>query len=402
MAARSKFLQRLLMISNGVVFQFFNAFSTAIIAYYVIANRHTLIWGKFAGIWVIISLCTMVFNFGSKDFLIKEFSKSTAKPIDITRSNMVLRLPFLLACIMISFFIFPLDQLFIIIIILLVSFAVNSFHPLLIYEKRFNFLLSVELIAILTQLIFLFVSSKAFQLNYLIISFMIYYLIKYFSLFLVYGKELIPQLIQLNFTKLKPLLPFFLLALGGMLVNKADFMIVTAVLDDTSKAHYHIISTFSTMGIIAAHALLQPFVKEIYRINWESFKSIAKKYFFVGMLLSLLYTMIVYFVISVFFKFDLSVISMVLLYTIELTFFAANPMIFFLFRNDKQHHLVTIVLGAGTITLLCASLFVKPFGINGALLANFTGNCLMLIFLWVVKLRIHKQLIDKTVDKTSL
>jgi O-antigen/teichoic acid export membrane protein len=390
MAGKSKFLQRLLMISNGVVFQLINAFSTAIIAYYVMANKHTAIWGKFAGIWVLISLFTMVFNFGSKDYLLKEYSKSKMLAFDVTRTNLVLRFPLLLVCIIISCFLFPLDQLFLIIIILLASFVVNSFHPILIYEKRFNFLLIVELIAILSQLIFLFSSYKGLQLNYLIISFLIYYLIKCFSIFFIYGAALISSSIQINFSKLKPLLPFFLLALGGMLVNKADFIIVTALLDDISKAHYQVISTFSTMGIIAAHALLQPFVKQIYRINWDSFNNIAKKYFFAGVLLSLLFTVVVYFVISVFFKFNLSTISLVLLYAIELIFFATNPMIFFLFRNDKQHDLVTIVMVAGIFTLLCAWLFVKPFGINGALLANLIGNCLILIFLWVLKSKILK------------
>jgi O-antigen/teichoic acid export membrane protein len=398
MAGKSKFLQRLLMISNGVVFQLINAFSTAIIAYYVMANKNTVIWGKFAGIWVLISLFTMVFNFGSKDYLLKEYSKSKMLAFDVTRTNLVLRFPLLLVCIIISCFLFPLDQLFLIIIILLASFVVNSFHPILIYEKRFNFLLSVELIAILTQLIFLFASYKLLQLNYLIISFLIYYLIKGFSLFFIYGAALIPSSIQINFSELKPLLPFFLLALGGMLVNKADFIIVTALLDDISKAHYQVISTFSTMGIIAAHALLQPFMKEIYRINWDSFKSIAKQYFMVGIVLSLCYTLLVYFAISVFFEFNLSINSLVLLYAIELIFFATNPMIFFLFRNDKQHQLVTIVIVAGTFTLLCAWLFVKPFGINGALLANLIGNCLILIFLWVLKSKILKQLMSATAD----
>jgi O-antigen/teichoic acid export membrane protein len=398
MASKSKFLQRLLMISNGVVFQLINAFSTAIIAYYVMANKHTLIWGKFAGIWVLISLFTLVFNFGSKDYLIKEFSKSKMLAFDFTKTNLVLRFPLLLVCIIISCFLFPLDQLFLIIIILLASFVVNSFHPILTYEKRFNFLLIVELIAILAQLVFLFSSNKILQLNYLIISFLIYYLIKSFSLFFIYGKALIPLSVEISLYKLKPLTPFFLLALGGMLVNKADFIIVTALLDDISKAHYQVISTFSTMGIIAAHALLQPFMKEIYRINWDSFKSIAKQYFLGGIVLSLLYTVLIYFAISVFFEFNLSINSLVLLYAIELIFFATNPMIFFLFRNDKQHHLVIIVLIAGTFSLLCAWLLVKPFGINGALLANLIGNCLILIFLWLLKSSILKQLIPATAD----
>ena len=396
MASKNKFLQRILMISNGLAFQLINAFSTAIIAYFVMANKHTLLWGKFAAIWVLISLFTIVFNFGSKDYLIKEYSTSLTKAIDLTKTNMILRLPLLLACCAISFFIFTLNELLQINLILLSSFVVNSFHPLLIYEKRFKFLLFVELIAILAQLIFLFSLSEPLQLNYLIFSFLIYYLIKCFCLFFIYGTALIPLSKQFNFYKLKPLLPFFFLALGGMLVNKADFIVVTAILDDISKAHYQIISTFSTMGIIAAHALLQPFMKEIYRINWNSFKSIATQYFLIGIVLSLLYTILVYFATSVLFKFNLSIYSLVLLYAIELLFFATNPLIFFLFRNDKQHHLVTIILLAGTFTLLCACLLVKSFGINGALMANLIGNCLIFIFLWFLKSRILKQLMAET------
>ena len=112
----------------------------------------------------------------------------------------------------------------------------------------------------------------------------------------VFRKEILPQSIEIKFSLFKTLLPFFLLALGGMMVNKADFIMVTALLDDSSKAHYHIISTFSTMGIIAAHAVLQPFMKEIFRINWESFKRIAQKYFGIGIILSLLFILVVYFV----------------------------------------------------------------------------------------------------------
>jgi O-antigen/teichoic acid export membrane protein len=393
MASKRKFLQRLLMISNGVIFQLLNAFSTAIVAYFVILNNHMIIWGKFAGIWVIISLFMVVFNFGNKDFLLKEYTKSNTKAIDITKYNMWLRTPFLLSCILISFLIFPLNQLFFILLILLVSFIFNSFYPLLVYEKKFNYLLLIELFAIVVQLVFLYISRGFLQLNDVIISFLMYYSIKFFSLFFIVRTSILTYSAPVNFKKIKGLIPFFLLAFGGMLVNKADFIIVTAMLDDLSKAHYQIISTFSTMGIIAAHAILQPFIKEIYRINWASFTKIATKYFLVGILLSFMFTVAVYSFSNLFFKINLSVISLVLLYFIELIFFATNPLIFFLFRNDKQHHLVKIVMMSGMFTLFTAYLLVKPYGINGALFANLIGNCLMLIFLSLLKVKIGKQLI---------
>ena len=138
MASKNKFLQRLLMISNGLAFQLINAFSSAIIAYFVMANKYTLLWGKFAAIWVLISLFTIVFNFGSKDYLIKQYSTSLIRAIDLTKTNMILRLPLLLACVATSLFIFPFNELLQINLILLSSFVVNSFHPLLIYEKRFK------------------------------------------------------------------------------------------------------------------------------------------------------------------------------------------------------------------------------------------------------------------------
>jgi O-antigen/teichoic acid export membrane protein len=401
MASKNKFLQRLLMISNGAVFQLFNAFSTAIIAYYVIAYHNTLIWGKFASIWIMISLFTLLFNFGSKDYLVKEYSKSKVIVASLTSTIMFLRLPLILLCILIALIIFPFDQFKYILPLLLATFFVNSIQPRLVYEKRFGLLLGMELIALFSQFIFLSFVKTSIQLNHIIISFLVYNSIKVIIMISIYRKEILPQSIEIKFSFFKPLIPFFLLALGGMMVNKADFIMVTALLDDSSKAHYHIISTFSTMGIIAAHAVLQPFMKEIFRINWESFKRIAQKYFGVGIILSLLFVMAVNFVTDIFFNFHLSKYALILLYAIELIFFAYNPIIFLLFRTDKQHHLVFIVIVSGCVTLFFAWLLVKPYGINGALLSNLIGNAVMFIILWLSKARMNAVLTSSTIDNAG-
>jgi len=389
MMKKSKGIIRFGMISNGAIFQFFNAFSTAIIAFFVFAKDNVAIWGQFAVIWLVVSWLTMLFNFGSKDFLLKEFTKSHVKPKELCLQNMVGRLPLLGLSIVLMLCINQSMQSLILVPLLVATYIINGVQPLFIFEKRFKLLLLTEMAAIGLQLIFIFSIVGNFNLNGILVSFLIYYIVKLVVIAFVFRGNFKQKWFNKNeISFLKPLWPFFLLTLGGMLVNKSDFIIVATYLSDSSKAQYQIISTFSTMGIIVAHALIQPFIKQIYRINLNSFYQIYIKYFFAGIVLSLLFTCFVYLMTSYFFNFQLSFISLILLYCIELIFFAINPLVFYLFRNDKQHYMVVIVLVSGLLSLVFAGLFVQPFGIEGALLSNFIGNCIFFILLFIKRKKI--------------
>jgi O-antigen/teichoic acid export membrane protein len=392
MARKEQVQLRVLMIGHGAVFQLVNAFSTAIVAFLVIKTNHTLLWGKFAGVWLLITWFTLLFNFGSKDFLLKKFSNSNNNKIDQLHQLLQIRLPILILCCIISFFIIPLEQAILLVCILCMIFIVNSFQPLLIFEQKFRFLMFTEMLAITIQLAFLLMIGNDLNLPYLLSSFLIYNVLKVIAFYYGSKNSFSFSKLDFDFALFKSLWPFFLLTLGGMLVNKSDFMMVTTLLEDENKAFYQIISTFSTMGIIAANAILQPFIKQIYRVNWEVFNQIARKYFVAGILLSLIYTVSVYFGISLFFNFQLSLFSIILLYAIELAFFAINPLVFYLFREEKQKHFVVIVLTSGLISLLTAWLLVPVYGMEGALWSNLIGNLCMWLLLWSLKHKLDTKL----------
>lgn len=385
-----KAAKRLFMIGNSALFQLISAFSTAIIAYFVYSKESVAVWGQFAGIWLLVTMLTIVFNFGSKDFLLKEFSLSGKPSREVCNQYLWLRLPLLIGTILFLLLYVGIEQNLRLIPLVITAFVVNSYQPLLIFEKRFKLLLSAEVIAILAQLFFLYNQEKQLELNMLLSSFLIYNLIKFLVMMLVFFKHLKTPA-QYQLIHLKPLWPFFLLTLGGLLVNKSDFMIVAALMDDSSKAHYQVISTFSTMGIIAAHAVLQPFIKQIYRVNNALLNKISLNYFLAGIIISLLYIVLVQIVITFLFNFQISLLAKVFLYCIELIFFAINPLVFNIFRNEKQQKFVSIVLVSGIFSLLFAALLVKPYGITGALFANFLGNCLMLTLLFFTKRKINSE-----------
>jgi O-antigen/teichoic acid export membrane protein len=389
MVKNERWIKRLLMIGHGVVFQLVNAFSTAIVAFLVIKTNHASLWGKFAGIWLLITWLMLLFNFGSKDFLLKSFSLPNANIRVQLQRVFFVRLPILVVCITCTIFIFPLKQTMLIAGILLLSFIINSFQALLIFERQFKFLMLAELSAVASQIAFLLSKKDDLNLVVLLFSFLIYHVVKTLLIFFKCKRSFNVQAIHIDYSLLRSLFPFFLLTLGGMLVNKSDFLMVTALLNDENKALYQVISTFSSMGIIAANTLLQPFVKQMYRVQWELFHVILKKYFVAGIILSLLYTITVCFGIQLFFKYQLSFFAMILLYAVELIFFAINPLVFYLFRKDKQQHFVVIVLIAGFISLLSAWLLVPIYGVEGALLANLLGNMCMFILIWRAKLQLE-------------
>jgi O-antigen/teichoic acid export membrane protein len=384
--SKKKLLGKLSMIGFGTVFQILSSFSTAIVAYFIFAKHDEAIWGQFAANWMVISWLSLLFNFGCKEALLKEFSTTKAKPTLLCKQNMSARLPLLIICILALLVLKKFSQSLTLIPILIASFIVNSFQPLFIFEKRFKLLFITEILALGTQLLFLFKTKTSLHLNFLLLSFLMYLGIKIFSILFIYRRNLIPQMNFIFYPAiLKSLGPFFLLALGGMLVNKADLMVVTAQLGDTTKAQYHIISTFSSVGIVGAHALLQPFIKQVYRINIQAFNKIALSYFLWGVIISMVYSLCLLALTDYFFNFELSYTTLILVYFIELIFFAINPMVFYIFRIDKQNYFVVLVLIAGFFSLLFAFVFVKPFGIEGALFSNFTGNFILLALLWITK-----------------
>jgi O-antigen/teichoic acid export membrane protein len=377
--------RRVLIIGNGAIFQLLNAFGAAIIAYFIINFHSPALWGKFATLWLYISWFTLLINFGNKDYLLKEYSLKTFHILGLTKSVLLIRIPILILSIIITYLIFHANESIVIIPILIFSYIINSYQPLLIFEKKFSLLLLIESVAIIGQLAYILYQGNSLNLIDILISFLIYnavklplFLIKYhFTLKFLYS--------EIAFKELKNLLPFFLLTIGGMLINKADFMMVAAYLDDHQKAYYQLISTFSNIGIIVAHAVLQPFTKQIYRVNKLSFEKIAKKYFQLGILLSILFVAIVYLVLHLLFNFQLSMASILLLYIIELVFFATNPWIYYLFRNDKQDVFLRILIVSGLSSLAAAFFGVQIWGIEGALCSNLTGNFIMLIWIRHIK-----------------
>lgn len=388
MAITHKVWQRVLLIGNGAIFQLISAFSTAFVAYFIINFHSAALWGSFSTIWLYIIWLSLFFNFGNKDYLLKEYGKSKNKLL-LTKSNILLRLPFLALTIFFSYLTFTERESFVIIGILIFSFAYSSYQPLLIYEKKFGLLLIMELVSIISQILYIFARGNQLTLEDLLVSFLIYQIVKF--LFLVFRYQFFIKTYpgQLSLRELKKLLPFFLLNVGGLLINKADFVMVAAYLDHELKAYYQIISTFSTIGIIAAHAVLQPFISQIYRINPTSFQKMAQNYFRWGILLSSLYTIIVAICMKVFFSYSLSVSGIILLFAIELIFFATNPWIYYLFKYDKQQYFLRILLISGTGTLLISTYLVNFYGIEGALCANFTGNLILLFLILKAKSKLN-------------
>ncbi len=378
---RNKFSIRLKSVlwsgSNTVL----KATSGLVVSLFVIHFKSLELWGEFTPLLVAVNFLSILSAFGNKEYLIREFSLHPSTIKQQWNKHLWSRLPILILASVGLFFICQDLLIYTICFSWLLLIALHqSFESLNLFFKNFRFTLALEVFCNCLLLSFLLVYGKYLTLLTLLLSYLSVQLLRTVFL-LFYHRKLLqkPTVPDISASALKTLIPFFLLGLGGFLIDRADLLCVSYYLSPTEKASYQIISNLSNMGLLLSTMFLIPFTKNIYRLRETSFQTLHKNYGFFGIIFAAFFIVAVSLVGTFIYHLPFMAWLYVAFFMNVAAYTLFLPYMFLFTKLNWQGTAVKLMLISGAFTLTLSILLVPKFKQEGAAFACALGQLFLLL-----------------------
>jgi len=371
--------KKIVSIFNVAFRQIINSGFNVLLPFIVIHFSSKQVWGEFVSILLFILFAAACANFGSREFLLRQFSRQPGNFRRYFTLNFYARLPILLFLMVVAFFIFPLEPAFFIGISLLGIYISQSFEAIIIFEKKFA--LSAILESILGILFFLTVLSLRLEISPALIMkiFAGMQLLKAIVFVYFFFDAFEKKGFVLDFPLLKESLPFFLLMFMGFLASKNDVYLVGIFLNKAELAEYQVINSLCLFAMGTSGFFYTPFTKNIYRNDEAVIRKMKNILAFLGLIVAVVAVAVIYFVTDYYLK------ALVPGYFYTVTFIYIFPSFVYgieivkLYRYHMEMKVARyIFLGIIVSMILTTGFLYFGLGITGALMGSAAAQLAVL------------------------
>jgi O-antigen/teichoic acid export membrane protein len=190
-----------------------------------------------------------------------------------------------------------------------------------------------------------------------------------FAIVAIYFRKEVTPLprFAIDFTHIKDSSVFFLIGFAGLLHSRIDQLIATKYLLPSSLAFYQILMSILLLFQSIAYFIVQPFLKNLFRLHINSIKQISIKLFIIGSLISPFFLVGAGFMLSNFYAFSFTPILLIAGYFFVLPFFYYIPFIYILYKKKEEKKVLILNLIIVMINLMCLPFIFPSYGIEGAL-----------------------------------
>jgi len=372
MSKSTKSLKRSKLISLEAIGFILRPLHTSLISLIVVRLFTPDLWGMFVPFLIIVEVINTIINWGQKPYLMREFSLSPSK-ISVLWAKAICSRGFLM---LIAFLIlgmfsqFRAHFAFLVIWIAAKTMSV-MFDSLIQFHRKYKQSIFAESASIVVSLLLIFIYKDHIDLDFLILMSAIAALVK--------GLILLPMIprfeIQLFKTisikkELQLSLPYFALAIAGLLQSKLDLYTVAFFLEKGDIAFYQVTIGFLIVGQTFSMIVLGPFQKNIFRWQGNKIRNLKKTYLIIGVIITSVFSIGLYIILNWFYKFnlDLFYILIFFVYLIPLYFYLIESQILIRYNGEKKMLLYTSISAMANLVL--SVILVPVIGIVGALLAG--------------------------------
>lgn len=328
-------------------------------------------WGAFVGALVLVNLSAQVANFGSRDHLLREFSREPGAIRVAWQRNVVAR-AWLLPLGPVLFLASGSDlaRTAAMTAWLLGLFVSQSHDAVVAYRRAFTFALSLELASVGLTSAAVLILGAALTPEDLIVVFALVAVLKAVTLamrFRLFGPatwRLRPDLSEFHSSW-----PFFLLTFSGAVQARVDLYVVALLLPAAALGAYGVLTNFVLLVQSMAGALLAPVVPSLYRLARSSVLAVAARLFAGGVPLTLVAAATTWLCLETLYGIQLAPLTLIAAWAAMLPCFLYSPLVYLCFREGRQRAVVAAsLLGAG-IGLMGTLLLAPRLGIAGAMVS---------------------------------
>lgn len=379
-------------------FQFF-VISVLVIHYTSLTN-----WGAFISIYLVWSICVLLINSGTKEFLVKAVSLNPSSMWPIVSHNTSLRM--LLSLLpMVVIVLFPFGDFMEkvgMIIIIFFRVLTSTFEGIIVYEKAFKQSFIVELLSFVVVAILIVIGNhiNAMQPEYILAFIIAGDLVKvicYQWLFGLFNHYVFQSFSLLQ--SIKQTLPFLGVGIIGLVMNKADLYLFGLFITDKELiGQYHILNTISGLIIVMVSSLLAVRNKVVFRVSLDKFKLIQAAYFKYSMGLILFGILSFYLIAPVLFQYNVTLLQLGLITLIALTFSRYSLYVYLQMRLDNMKLVNKILAIAGLVNVVVGVALIPWLRVEGALISVAIAHGIVLLAMHRISQKhIVNQLLEKRI-----
>jgi O-antigen/teichoic acid export membrane protein len=365
----SKHLSRV----KQIIFSGLNAavspISSLLISYIVVHNYGPNLWGSFIKQLLWLNVAAHVAAFGSKEFLIRKFANDPSAYYQCWQNSFNARFNFIiLFALAILLLKLNTQTCFTLIGWLLCRFIYQSYDPLIAWHRKFSVNILCELAGGLVIVLMILIFKKYLSALLLLQLFSLAEFLKFAIVAIYFRIDVTPlPKFTFDFTHLKDSSFFFLIGFAGLLHSRVDQLIATKYLLPSSLAYYQILMSLLLIFQSIAYFVIQPFLKNLYRLHIDSIKQLGIKLFIFGSLVCPFLLLGAGFILSHFYSFTFTPFLLIAGYFFVLPFFYYMPYIYYLYKSQKESNVLLVNLTIVLLNLLCLPFIFPKFGLEGAL-----------------------------------
>jgi len=337
------------------------------------------VWGSFVAVLIIVNLINHLLYWGNREFLLREYSKAPGSIAQVWQQNVSSRSVFLLPAFIIVWFL-PLSLTGILGATgwIIAAFLLQSFEALVIYSRRFTTSLFIELSGLALLLFSIFILQTDLSSELLTPLFAAATSLRAFLMMLVFRHDIFSDF-KWTFTQnhIVAAVPFLILGLTGMLQSRTDLYLVTALMGGSDTGFYQIfINMLIYLQTIAAF-ILQPFLKNIFRLPQKALYKLTLRLTTAGTLIVALAVPFIALLINRLYRFDVTGEHIILGMFFVLPIYIYLPLIYKHYKEERTTRVVYINL-LGIFANAIGTYFLIPiYGISGALAGSAISQWLM-------------------------
>jgi O-antigen/teichoic acid export membrane protein len=342
-------------------------------------------WGQIAALQLYQYLAVQVVAWGNKDVLLRSFSTDPAALPRLFAASFSGRWWLLMPIVLLTFF-FQDDPIIFthLTVWICCRFVQQSVEAPALFQRQFNAIIFSEIAALVVMIGVLFLlKDPSFNIILCVVSIgqLLRTTIQVASFRTLFSRLSI-DIPDLSFFVSS--FPFMLLGLLAILQQKTDLLVVIKYTNDVEVARYQVFTTFYLLALSIPMLIAGPFVKNVYRISMSTLGKVQLVFALSGALLNLFIMLAAFLVLEYMYLFHFDTNMYMLAWVSATATYLFSLTVIRLYKSNRQWLVLGVNASAVLLNAVLSVLLLPRLGLTGALIANVSGQLLLLVLFRLV------------------
>lgn len=373
------------IVFNGV-YQLLPSAINLVLSLLVVNRAGSEVWGMVVSLQLYYYLTGAFVAWGNKDQLLLQFAKDPSGINQYWQTSFLSRMLLLLFPVLVCTAIgYQGILLFHLCCWITCRYVAQSLEALVVFEKKYAKVLSAEIIPILITA-YLCLGVQLITEDSVLWALTVMHLSRLVVLILLNTNYFHVKSVRINLSMIQLGFPFFLLSLSGFLQSKTDLYVMNLVADKSTLAHYQVFTSYVFLFLLLPGFILTPYTKHTYKLTLASKRRLKRMLFLVGVISTIPFLSICYFIIERGYHIHISYQVYVLAFLYLVLVFSVLVEVLELYKKEMQWFVTGVSFLSIALNAVICFFFIPIWGLVGAMFANVISQALLVI---VFKQKVH-------------